>query len=424
MNALLFKDFETQYENMFLTNVAPTKKINISSIKSLIHNQKVNQILDALNVNLLNFDINNIEYVFERIKVLQDKYKLLRYEASSDKVTSQLILNAGGTKAEDKYFNFTIKDAIELEDVLEEGNKIDLNAISIYHSLGQFYDHRCLTKYLQFLKDAGDVDKVEDLNISWSKPSAKKYKVSRKIYRVLESENGTCFLKSINSRQYKEYGIACVFALSVIGIAKLQKVKPNLKVDIIKFGISESEIDIWYELNTIYSNEFCTIQPIIRVKSKDDRENSIQRQFVLLMNTIDGAEEGIELYPTMKNNGKLSFYQYMMHTAPEEQVVKGLTDFDDIFTDAETAMKDIEIFMKTKNFISLKQAITVHISNNRNALSKITEIKNFFNRDAFHAIENLKGLISYCGKIKTLGLSFEHEEKVIAYLSSLLFSKD
>lgn len=399
------------------------RKINIKEVVAIIKNEKVLRNLELIKLNDIDIEIENLSIVYDRVKHLQDVFKLVKFEVDSKNVTSNLLILHEKNKTPQKYFQFNIKDAIEINQLHEQDVLHNIKTICIYNSFSQFYDNRHLTKYLKSLLEVGDQEKIQDINDSWNKPTIINQKSYKKVFRTVIDENGNYYLKSINSPNYKEYDIACIFALSTIGVALLQQKSNSYNITITRCRISEGEIDIFYKIKESYSNDHCIIEPVIRVRSKNDREHSIQRQFILNVKSLDGMGDGIDLYPNIKQTKNLTFYKQYNHTAAEDQIVQTFTNLGSVWDEIDTVKNDITNIMNSLNVADLKKAIEIHFSNNKNTLAKVKQLKEFFTKDAFYAIENLKSLLDYCGKIKSLGISFENEERMIIFLSNLLLDK-
>lgn len=345
---------------------------------------------------------------------------MLRLTVPENKVDTFLKENPEEKKY-DYYFN--IKEACIDENT---GEMIEnLEAVAIYDSLDLFYKDRSLSQYVKSLNKSKNLNKsqlLDDLNVSWKRHFEKYPKdVKPKIFRVLKNKD-LYYVKSINSKLYKEYGIAESFVLSMLELNKIH-LREEVNFTISSISLRESKIDMIISLDKkVLIKDVGYFRPSISIRNEDTGNASL------------GVHTSIEFYP--KNNGdnnkiylfpkkdkdsnKIENKTTANHTINQDTLLELSESISDLFDYLKQVEKDFKFYNDAQHPDELMQKIAEKVCNTKGMFKGLTKLQGLFERKKDQQITNLQNLLEMCGKAEMLDMDFDLKFKLRYLISNVL----
>ncbi|MEC4084657.1 hypothetical protein [Myroides odoratimimus] len=406
----------------YLYNVDSKNDIFSDDLLDLIKDTELKELIINkydLDKNIL-INIDKADIVYNQIKSYVDRFELLRLTVPENKVDTFLKENPEEKKY-DYYFN--IKEACIDENT---GEMIEnLEAVAIYDSLDLFYKDRSLSQYVKSLNKSKNLNKsqlLDDLNISWKRHFDKYPKdVKPKIFRVLKNKD-LYYVKSINSKQYKEYGIAESFVLSMLELNKIH-LREEVNFTISSISLRESKIDMIISLDKKVSiKDVGYFRPSISIRNEDTGNASL------------GVHTSIEFYPENnednnkiylfpkkdKDNNKIENKTTANHTINQDTLLELFESISDLFDYLKQVEKDFKFYNDAQHPDELRQKIAEKVCNTKGMFKGLTKLQGLFERKKDQQITNLQNLLEMCGKAEMLDMDFDLKFKLRYLISNVL----
>jgi len=298
----------------------------------------------------------------------------------------------------------------------------EIEAMSIYDSLSLFYDDRKLSQHINYIKaNHRDQSLLNSINNSWADYYARKNKSSKeKLFRILkDNQKGDYFVKSFNTRKYKEYGVAETFALTMLELNKLQQ-NENYKFDITSLAISEAKIEITIASNKeYYLKGFGKLRASITIRNEDQGNTSLGFYSTIDFNLEKEIGGKIFLYPNREIEG-IKFKKTFQHTIAAVTFVEAHQIIGDLIGEVDRVYSDIH-FMKNKHTPDeLRAKIFERVNSKRGMFKGVEELSDLFRKDVDNEISNIKQLLELCSKAEVLEMEYDTKFKLRYLISNVL----
>lgn len=399
------------------------KKIYSDDLLELIKDSDLKElIINKYNLqdNIL-INVDKIDIVHDEIKKYVDRFELIRLNVFENKVDTYLKENPENKKSD---YYFKIKEACDDEGVIKEEYK-DLEAVAIYDSLHLFYKDRYLSQYVKSLNRATNLSKgqlLDDLNVSWKRYfNSYPDDVKPKIFRILKN-NDFFYIKSINSRSYKEYGIAESFVLSMFELNKIHLRDKKVNFCISSISLRESKIDMIISLDRKVTIEnIGYFRPSISIRNEDQGTTSLGVYTSLEFYPKNSKENKIYLFPSKdRDNNKIENKSITNHTVNQDTLLDLFNSISGLFDYLKEIENDFGLYQGAKTADELKQKIEEKVCSSKGMFKNVTKLQDLFSKENTGHINNLKALLQICGQAEMLDMEYDLKFKLRYLISNVL----
>lgn len=356
-------------------------------------------------------EFDKIDKLLPIVKKYVSRFKTHRIQAATNNVTTSF-----SDDAANKDVLFTIR-----EGVIDGAEVDELDAIAIYDSVNMFYKPRRLSQYINFLKnDIRDPRLLFAVNSSWDEYYEEK-KLKTRLYRILEDNlDEGYYLKSINSDNYKEYGVAETFVLTILELHRISKVK-STSFYISSIALSESKIEIiLHDSNKSHLKELGYIYPSISIRNEDQGNTSIGFYSSLEFKLANVDDNGkIHFFPN-KNVKDIETKKTLNHTVTVKTFVDSYESIQSFFHQVKDFKEDFYFLKKATTPDQLRAKIEEKIVSSNSPFRNIQKLKDLFTREKAGHINNLARLLHLCGKAEMIDMDYDLKFRLRYLISNVL----
>lgn len=356
-------------------------------------------------------EFDKIDKLLPIVKKYVSRFKTLRIQAATNNVTTSFTDNA-----DNKDILFTIREGVV------DGAEVDeLDAVAIYDSINMFYEDRKLSSYINYLKkNVRDPRLLYAVNNSWDEYYEEK-KLKKRLYRVLDDNFDEGFyLKSINSDNYREYGVAETFVLTILELHKISKIN-STSFYVNSLALSESKIEIiLHDSNKTYLEELGYIHPSIALRNEDQGNTSIGFYSSLEFKLANMDDQGkIHFFPNKEVKG-IETKKTLNHTANVKTFVDSYESIQNFFHDVDEFKEDFHFLKETDTPDQLRTKIEEKIISNNSPFRNLQKLKDLFTREKAGHIDNLATLLHLCGKAEMIDMDYDLKFRLRYLISNVL----
>lgn len=359
-------------------------------------------------------DIDNIDTVFERIKVINSNYERFNIIAQIKDVNVFQEERLDDEKA-DNNVCFQFDEYVEIDEV-----KSNLKSIAIYNSKNSFFDEYDMSKFANSLlkKRHSALSSLVSYNINFFKELAKNQEEFNKYksYRLVKHD-GDIFLRGITSEKYNEYGVDFTFVVSMLVFHNSMKKNKGINYKIKDCSLNESKLDmIVTEKHSIDAGSFGKVSTAIKVSTNDLGQGSLNFSNIINVNVT--LDNGVFLYPKTTRVDKRKLI--ISHTTSPEKVFETLNDMDSILHTSGEFIKDLKETKSIKNPDELRVKILSKIQSPRSSLKQIQNLSDIFKRKIDNEISSFQKLLEMCNKAEELNIEFGLKDKLRYIISDII----
>ena len=359
-------------------------------------------------------DIDNIDTVFERIKIINSNYDRFNIIAQIKDVNVFQEERLDDEKS-DNNVCFQFDEYVEIDEV-----KSNLKSIAIYNSKNSFFDEYDMSKFANSLlkKKHSALSSLVSYNINFFKELAKSQKEFNKYksYRLVKYD-GDIFLRGITSEKYNEYGVDFTFVVSMLVFHNSMKKNEGINYKIKDCSLNESKLDmIVAEKHSKDAGSFGKVSTAIKVSTNDLGQGSLNFSNIINVNVT--LDNGIFLYPKTTRVDKRKLI--ISHTTSPEKVFNILNEMDDILHTSDEFINDLKETKTINTPDELRVKILAKIESPRSSLKQIKNLSDIFKRKIDNEISSFQKLLEMCNKAEELNIEFDLKDKLRYIISDIV----
>jgi hypothetical protein len=368
--------------------------------------------VDSIKEEYINID--NIDTIFERIKVINNNYDRFNIIAQIKDVNVFQEERLDDENA-DNDVCFQFDEYVEIDEV-----KSNLKSIAIYNSKNSFFDEYDMSKFANSLlkKKHSALSSLVSYNVNFFKELAKSQKEFNKYksYRLVKYD-GDIFLRGITSEKYNEYGVDFAFVVSMLIFHNSMKKNEGINYEIKDCSLNESKLDmIVTEKHSKDAGSFGKVSTAIKVSTNDLGQGSLNFSNIINVNVT--LDNGIFLYPKTTRVDKRKLI--ISHTTSPEKVFNILNEMDDILHTSDEFINDLKETKTINTPDELRVKILVKIESPRSSLKQIKNLSDIFKRKIDNEISSFQKLLEMCNKAEELNIEFDLKDKLRYIISDIV----
>ncbi|MDM1549466.1 hypothetical protein HX096_16560 [Empedobacter falsenii] len=418
--------FKKPFTQVVITDILKkesTNKIKASKLLGLLSKDFQEEIKKEFGIVSSDFyiQIDNIDIAYEYVKYVNSLYQYINLYSTNKEVQTHIKENE--EKKNELYFK--IESLFDEEGVIYE----NIEAKAEYESVSMFYNDRELSKHINFLKNKkSTIDikyknkLIENIDASWNDFYNKNPKLlSKRKFRFLKDKNEKYFLRSITSSQYKEYGVAFCFVISMISLWKAMERDKGIKFKISFLSINESKIDIVISNgNSIFVEEINHyLSSSIMIRNNDLGNSSLSFTHTLKLTPSQNNDDAIYLFPKLKTS-ELNYKTSIKHTSGIDKVCTMFSEMEFVLKSVDNYIEDFKGIANTHTYDELRSKIEEKLYSTNSPFKDVSELKDLFKRGTKQHIDNLGKLLEVCQKTELINLDYDLRFKLRYLISNVL----